>query len=53
MRKARNCWQVPSLYRTSNTKFYSVEASRRLDESFKLELEARFFYGRMTISGQG
>jgi hypothetical protein len=29
--------------RTSNTKFYSVEASRRLGDSFKLELEARFF----------
>jgi hypothetical protein len=31
--------------RTSNAKFYSLEASRRLGESFKLELQARFFSG--------
>jgi hypothetical protein len=31
--------------RTSNTKFYNVEASRRLVESLKLTLEARFFSG--------
>ena len=29
--------------RTKNTKFYNVEASRRFGESWKLELEARFF----------
>ncbi len=31
--------------RTSHTKFYNVEASRRLGESLKLTLEARFFSG--------
>ncbi len=31
--------------RTNNTKFYNIEASRRLGDSFKLELEARFFSG--------
>lgn len=29
--------------RTNNTKFYSVEASRRFGENWKAELEARFF----------
>jgi hypothetical protein len=31
--------------RTSNTKFYSLEASRRFAESIKLELEVRLFSG--------
>ena len=29
--------------RTNNTKFYNIEASRRLGENWKVELEARFF----------
>ena len=29
--------------RTNNAKFYNIEASRRLGESWKVELEARFF----------
>ncbi|MGZ8227830.1 MAG: hypothetical protein ACXWT3_14530 [Methylococcaceae bacterium] len=29
--------------RTNNTKFYNIESSRRLGDSFKVELEARFF----------
>ncbi len=29
--------------RTNNTKFYNIEASRRLAENWKIELEARFF----------
>ncbi len=31
--------------RTTNTRFYSVEASRRFGENFKLDLELRFFSG--------
>ncbi|MBL6987125.1 MAG: hypothetical protein ISR72_08835 [Methylobacter sp.] len=31
--------------RGSNSKFYNIEASRRLGDSFKLEIEARFFSG--------
>ncbi len=29
--------------RTNNSKFYNIEASRRLGDSWKIELEARFF----------
>ncbi len=32
-----------TLDRTTNEKFYNLEASRRLGESFKLELEMRFY----------
>ncbi len=31
--------------RTSSAKFYNIEASRRFGDSFKLDLEARFFSG--------
>ncbi|MDQ7091185.1 MAG: hypothetical protein Q9M50_11190 [Methylococcales bacterium] len=31
--------------RESNEKFYNIEASRRLGDAFKIELEARFFSG--------
>ncbi len=34
-----------SIDRTNNTKFYNIEASRRLGDSWKIELEARFFSG--------
>lgn len=31
--------------RTNNAKFYNIEASRRLGDSWKIEVEARFFSG--------
>jgi len=31
--------------RRSNEKFYNIEASRRLGDDFKIEVEARFFSG--------
>ncbi len=31
--------------RTNNTKFYNIEASRRIGDSFKVELEVRLFSG--------
>ena len=31
--------------RTNNSKFYNIEASRRLGDSWKVELEVRFFSG--------
>ncbi len=33
------------LDRSSNEKFYNVEASRRIGDDFKIEIEARFFSG--------